>query len=77
MLATWMQFFDLYPDYMNHFGHVEVRGDLVLLAGLSTCSFAALDDPSLWTAKVEDGLIMQWRVYLDTPDNRRLLDLSP
>ncbi len=76
MVAGWKQFFEQYPDYRNHFKQIEARGDLVLITGHSTCAYEALDGPALWTAKVREGQVQEWRVYLDTPENRRRLQLS-
>jgi ketosteroid isomerase-like protein len=75
MIAGWQEFFETYPDYRNHFEHIEARGELVLVAGHSTCSFDPLDGPALWTAKVKAGLVKEWRVYLDSKENRRTLNL--
>jgi ketosteroid isomerase-like protein len=77
MVAGWKDFFEAYPDYRNHFEEVESRGDLVLVIGHSTCSFEALDGPALWTAKVAGELVQEWRVYLDTAENREMLELPP
>jgi hypothetical protein len=49
---------------------------LVLITGYSTCSYEPLDGPALWTAKIENDRVSEWRVYLDTPENRKLLDLK-
>jgi ketosteroid isomerase-like protein len=75
MVASWAKFFEQYPDYRNHFEYIKAHGDLVLIAGRSTCTFKLLDGPALWTAKVRDGLVVEWRVYLDTEENRRDLGL--
>jgi hypothetical protein len=76
-IKGWADFFDLYPDYVNHFQLIESRDNLVLVIGYSTCAYDPLDGPALWTAKVEHDLIAEWRVYLDTAENRRLLKLPP
>jgi hypothetical protein len=68
-------FFLSYPDYVNHFSIVESRNNLVLVIGFSTCSHKPLDGPALWTAKIENNLVAEWRVYLDTPENREKLNL--
>ena len=74
-IKGWTDFFTLYPDYVNHFCLIESREDLVLVTGHSTCSFDPLDGPALWTARVENDRIAEWRVYLDTAENRELLEL--
>jgi ketosteroid isomerase-like protein len=76
MRQAWRQFFESYPDYRNHFESVISRGDAVAIQGYSSCAEAELDGPALWQAKVERGLVKEWRVYLDTPKNRRKLGLS-
>ncbi len=75
MEAGWREFFISYPDYCNHFLMLESRENLVLIIGHSTCSHDALDGPALWTARVEGGLVAEWRVYLDTAETRKLLRL--
>jgi ketosteroid isomerase-like protein len=62
MLKGWMEFFESYPDYRNHFSQVESRGSLVLITGHSTCSYKLLDGPALWTAKVENDLVRMARL---------------
>lgn len=76
MLEGWRRFFEQYPDYRNHFSIVESRGNLVLIIGHSTCAFEPLDGPALWTARVENDLVAEWRVYLDAEANRRKLALE-
>ena len=75
MVSGWQEFFDLYPDYQNHFSMVLSRENLVLVAGHSTCSYRNLDGPALWTAKIDNDLVAEWRVYLDTAENRSALGL--
>lgn len=75
MLAGWADFFASYPDYRNHFHWLESRENLVLIKGFSTCSLPALDGPALWTARVRNDRVAEWRVYLDTPENRRKLGI--
>lgn len=72
----WKDFFKQYPDYQNHFTHIETRCNLVLILGYSTCSYDPLDGPAIWTAKVENDLVVEWRVYLDTPENRVKLKID-
>ncbi len=75
MVKGWKDFFTQFPDYRNHFATVESRENDVFVTGHSTCSFQPLDGPALWTAKVEDGLVAEWRVYHDTNENREKLNL--
>lgn len=75
-IKGWIDFFDLFPDYTNHFQTVESKGNEVVAIGYSTCSDDRLDGPAIWKARVENDLVKEWRVYLDTPENRKLLNLK-
>jgi ketosteroid isomerase-like protein len=72
-VEAWRGFFAAFPDYRNVFDSLHDHGEVVAIAGRSECSDPALNGPALWTATVRDGLVAQWRVYLDTPENRSLL----
>ncbi|MBD3369277.1 hypothetical protein GF402_02820 [Candidatus Fermentibacteria bacterium] len=77
MLEGWSGFFRSYPDYRNVFGRVESRDDLVIMLGYSTCSNEeTLEDPAIWTARIENDLVAEWRVYTDNGENRRRLGLE-
>ena len=75
-INSWLDFFDQFPDYFNHFLVIESRGDLVLVTDYSTCSYKPLDGQVIWTAKVENDLVVEWRVYLDTAKNRKELNFQ-
>jgi len=75
-IDAWTSFFKDYPDYQNHYTKIESRDGMVFIVGFSTCSYKPLDGPALWTAKVEDDLIAEWRVYDDTEEDRRSLGLQ-
>ncbi len=34
----WIQFFNMCPDYKNHFMKIEARGNSTIIVGFSTCS---------------------------------------
>ncbi len=72
---AWRGFFAAFPDYRNHFDRVEVRGELVAIAGRSTCSVTALAGPALWSARISGDRIAEWRVYDDVPETRSALGL--
>ena len=76
VVEAWRGFFALFPDYRNIFERVELRHSLVAISGYSTCSEPQLDGPALWTAKLRGEQVAEWRVYHDTPDNRKLLALD-
>lgn len=74
-LYAWENFFKSYPDYVNHIVKIILKGNLVSLAGFSSCSEKILDGPALWRAKIEGNLISEWQVYEDNEDNRKKLGL--
>jgi ketosteroid isomerase-like protein len=76
MVSGWFDFFRLYPDYRNNFTHIEVKEGLVIMIGFSECSHDPLDGPAIWTAKIRDSFISEWRVYEDTKDVRKELGIA-
>ncbi|KXH74635.1 MAG: hypothetical protein AM326_09750 [Candidatus Thorarchaeota archaeon SMTZ-45] len=76
MVSGWFDFFKNYPDYRNNFTHIEVKEGLVIMAGFSECSYEPLDGPAIWTAKIRDGLVGEWRVYDDNVETRKKLGIS-
>lgn len=63
MKDGWRGFFEKYPDYRNIFTCVTVRDDVVIMTGYSTCSHKPLNGPSIWTARVHNDRVSEWRVY--------------
>jgi len=64
MKEGWREFFEKYPDYRNIFTSVTVKDNVAVMVGYSTCSNEPrLNGPSMWTAKVRDGRVSEWRVY--------------
>jgi ketosteroid isomerase-like protein len=63
MKEGWREFFEKYPDYRNIFTSVTTQNNVVVMVGHSTCSYKPLDGPSIWTAKIRDGRVSEWRVY--------------
>ena len=76
MEEGWGEFFVRYPDYRNVFTRVQVEGGFVAIVGYSTCSYGPLDGLALWSARVREGLVSEWRVFLDMPENRRMIGLE-
>jgi ketosteroid isomerase-like protein len=74
-LEAWKGFFELFPDYRNIFANLEPQNGLVVIAGHSISSDKRLDGPALWTAKIKDNKVAEWRVYADTPENRKQLNI--
>ena len=75
-LEAWKGFFELFPDYRNVFENLEPHNGLVVIAGHSICSDKRLDGPAIWTAKTKVNKVTEWRVYRDTPENRKQLGIN-
>jgi len=63
MKDSWKYFFERYPDYKNKFTNVTIQDNVVVMVGHSICSYKPLDGPNVWTAKIRNGRISEWRVY--------------
>ncbi len=76
MTKGWIEFFASFPDYKNNFTRVESRDDLVILLGYAYWNEERKYDPAIWTAKIENDLVAEWRIYEDTGENREKLDIT-
>ena len=76
MVPGWNDFFTQYPDYRNIFQKLILRDGIVIMLGYSVCSYEPLDGPAIWSAKLRDCRITEWRVYLDTLENRASLGIG-
>jgi len=73
----WREFFRLYPEYRNTFLRVESIGELVVILGYATWTKGSELDHAIWTARIENDLVAEWRVYYDTPQDREKLLAGP
>jgi ketosteroid isomerase-like protein len=77
VLRAWEGFFAAFPDYRNDWAEVTPIGGMVIALGRSVCSTEqALDGPAIWAARVADAKVSEWRIYEDTPANRRGLGVA-
>lgn len=76
VMEAWKGFFELFPDYRNVFENLEPHNGLVVIVGHSVCSDKRLNGPALWTAKIKNNKVSEWRVYADTPENRKQLNIK-
>jgi ketosteroid isomerase-like protein len=75
-LEAWQAFFDHFPDYQNVFVALQAKDDVVIATGYSICSDKHLDGPAIWTARVRNGMIAEWRVYEDSLENRGMVGIG-
>jgi predicted SnoaL-like aldol condensation-catalyzing enzyme len=73
MLDAWRRFFELFPEYFNTFTRVECEGKRVVLWGSATWQPGGAPEAATWTARIEDDLVAEWRIYADNEENRRKL----
>ncbi len=65
----WQDYFSAYPKYKIHVQHVLMSGSGVAIIGKTTGSHVPPEveekETVLWTAKIRDGLVAEWRIYSD------------
>ncbi|MCX6149526.1 MAG: hypothetical protein NTX22_03260 [Ignavibacteriales bacterium] len=76
VIGCWENFFKMFPNYKNTFKRVELKDDLVILVGYAYWNEDNTYDPAIWTAKIENDLITEWRIYYDNTENRKLFLLD-
>jgi ketosteroid isomerase-like protein len=76
MRRGWKDFFDEFPDYRNTFDRIQSRGDLVVVLGYAEWVAGGERDHVLWTARIQDDLVAEWRVISDTGAHREQLGLT-
>ena len=75
VLDAWRSFFSAFPDYRNEFTGFVERNSEVCIEGHSSCTDPRLSGPALWRAVIRRGLLVEWRVFEDTPGNRATLGM--
>jgi ketosteroid isomerase-like protein len=73
MIKAWVKFFQLFPEYKNTFTRVESKDNLVILIGYAYWDEKNNHDSAIWTAKIENDLVAEWRIYPDTEKSKRIL----
>ncbi|MEJ2211256.1 MAG: nuclear transport factor 2 family protein [Anaerolineae bacterium] len=92
MQQAWTDYFRLFPDYQIQVETAAVNGDSVVLLGRSDGSLSAygqsalrrpdgslpddLQGRAIWTARIRQGRVAQWRICADTPTARLCLGLG-
>jgi ketosteroid isomerase-like protein len=65
----WQDYFSAYPKYKIHVHQVLMSGNAVAIIGKTTGSHVSPEveehETVLWTAKIRDGLVAEWRIYSD------------
>jgi hypothetical protein len=75
-IIGWEGFFKDWPTYKNIFTRVESRDNLVIVIGYALWSEDSKEeDHIIWTAKIENDLVVKWQIFEDTEENRKNLDI--
>jgi ketosteroid isomerase-like protein len=75
MIEGWKRFFQAFPAYLNTFLRVQSEGNLVVLYGYATWHQGSDPDYAIWTARILNDLVAEWRIYEDTEENKKLFNL--
>jgi len=75
MVDGWKGFFDMFPDYKNTFEKFQTIENEVYILGFAYWSKDEPYDPVIWRAKIEDNLIQEWQIFVDTPENKEKYNL--
>jgi ketosteroid isomerase-like protein len=73
----WRSYASSFPHYVIAPHRLSERADVVAIVGHTTGSHLGLPDDDeraltlIWLARVRDGLVAEWTLIEDTPDNRR------
>jgi hypothetical protein len=70
MVQGWKQFFEMFPLYKNTFTDIKAAENRVFVLGYAYWSEKEPYDPVIWTGRIENNLIAEWRVYEDSAENR-------
>ena len=80
---VWGAYFRWFPDYRITVDHVLYYGSTAGLYGHASATYSTDGDmspenywkiPAAWRAVVQDGLILEWRVYSDNKPVYEILD---
>ncbi|MEA3478450.1 MAG: nuclear transport factor 2 family protein [Bacteroidota bacterium] len=75
MVEGWKEFFKMFPRYKNSFTKIGTSDELVCVLGYAYWSEKETYDPVIWTARIENNLISEWRIYEDSAQNRMKFNL--
>jgi hypothetical protein len=76
MIDGWKKFFEMFPVYKNYFTRVELKDNTVVILGYAYWSDENPYDYVIWTARIENDLVAEWKIYHDTEENRKKLNIE-
>ncbi len=75
MTKGWKGFFEMFPEYKNTFIRIQSQDDLVVIYGYAIWKKGSERDYVIWTAKIENDLVAEWRIYEDKEENKKKFNL--
>jgi ketosteroid isomerase-like protein len=76
MSKGWKIFFRDFPEYRNTFLRIQSVDDLEVMIGYAEWTSGGERAHVIWTAKIRDDLVAEWRVLEDTEANREHFGLT-
>ncbi len=82
MEEGWRQYMTSWPHYMIHVSEAYNVNDSAVLVGRTTGSHRELPreeefaESLIWVARTTEGLVSEWRMYYNTPENRQELGIG-
>jgi len=71
MIKSWANFFRMFPKYKNTFKKVKTMENLVVMLGYAYWNEENSLDPAIWTARIENDKVAEWRIYYDNKESRK------
>jgi ketosteroid isomerase-like protein len=75
MTKGWIKFFEMFPEYRNTFIRLQSQDELVVIYGYAVWNKGSEQDYVIWTVKIENDLVAEWRIYEDTEENKKRYNL--
>lgn len=75
MTMGWKGFFDMFPEYKNTFIRIQSQDDIVVIYGYAVWKKNSARDYVIWTAKIKNDLVAEWRIHKDTKENKKKFNL--
>jgi len=75
MVEGWKDFFKMFPEYKNTFEKIKIYNDRVVVLGFAYWSKKEPCDRVIWSALIKGSLITEWRIDVDTPENRKRFNI--
>jgi predicted SnoaL-like aldol condensation-catalyzing enzyme len=76
MIKGWLEFFKSFPKYKNVFSRVYSDNNIVVLVGYAYWSKKEPHDAAIWTARIKNDRVAEWRIYKDTKKNRKKFNIK-